>query len=296
MTWTYEHSWKLEASPERVFGALTRADELRRWFAQHVDLNLAPNGPYRFWGKHTLGNPPERDARQALTRLEPGRALGFTWTLYGVPTSVDIALAADGEVTRLTLRHHVNGELPLPRPKELIEDHWRLAFGNLAAHLAGGSGIVLPDYADPAPEVRLSISVDAPREAVFRALIEPEMISQWFDAPSAVVEARTGGRYALGWTYKVDGQDVEGGPTKILELVPNEKLVLDWPDWRGDASVSGQKITFYLEPEGAGTKVTLVHSGFGRTADISDYPFGWVYFIGKLGALFRAGQEAAELR
>jgi len=292
MTWTHEHSWKLEAAPARVFAALTEADELGRWFAERVDLSLAPNGRYRFWGRHTLGNPPERDARQALTRLEPGRALGFTWTLYGVPTSVDIALAADGDATRLTLHHHVEGELPLPRPKELIYDHWLLAFGNLAAHLRGGNGIVLPDYADPAPEVRLSISIDAPREAVFRALIEPAIIKEWFDSATPIVEPRQGGRYALGWKYQVDGRDVEGGPTKILEIIPNEKLVLDWPDWRGDKTVTGQKITFHLEPEGAGTRVTLVHSGFGRTADIGDYPFGWSYFIDKLGAVFRATQAA----
>jgi len=78
-----------------------------------------------------------------------------------------------------------------------------------------------------------------------------------------------------------------GGPTKILELVPNEKLVLDWPDWRGDTSVAGQRITCQLEAEGAGTRLTFAHSGFDRTADISDYPFGWVSFMAKLGEVFQ---------
>lgn len=68
--------------------------------------------------------------------------------------------------------------------------------------------------------------------------------------------------------------------------MPNEKLVLDWPDWRGDKTVTGQQIGFYLETVGQGTRVTLVHSGFGRTADLSDYPFGWVYFLGKLREVF----------
>ena len=72
------------------------------------------------------------------------------------------------------------------------------------------------------------------------------------------------------------------GPTRVLEYVPNEKLVLDWPDWRGDKSVNGQKIACHLESVGQGTRVTFVHFGFDRTTDISDYPFGWVYFIGKL--------------
>ena len=221
MSWTHEHSWRLEAPPARVFAVLTDPAELTTWFAEHVDVSLASGGRYRFWGRHTLGAPSREEAGQTMTRLEPGRALGFTWLLHGVPTTVDLALAADGEATRLTLHHLVEGELPLPRPKEPIDDHWRLGFGNLAAH-------------------------------------------------------------------KVDGRDVEGGPTKILEFIPNEKLVLDWPDWRGDKSVAGQRITFQLEAEGSGTKLTFVHSGFDRTTDIGDYPFGWVYFIGKLGDGFKA--------
>jgi uncharacterized protein YndB with AHSA1/START domain len=67
-----------------------------------------------------------------------------------------------------------------------------------------------------------------------------------------------------------------------LELVPNEKLVISWPDWRGDTSVPEQSITWLLEPSGEGTRVTVIHSGFVRTVDLSDYPFGWGYFLGRL--------------
>lgn len=288
MTWTHEHSQLLEASPARVFAALTDSAELTRWFAERAELGTAVGGPYRFWGRHTVGAPAAPDAGQVITRLEAGRALGFSWLLYGVPTAVDIALASEGNGTRLVLHHHVHGDLPTVRSRELVSDHWKLSCGNLMAHLAGGSGIVLPDYTDPSPEVRLSIVIDAPREAVFRALIEPATIRQWFDAPGAVVDPRVGGQYKLGWKYKVDGVDVEGGPTRILELVPNEKLVLDWPDWRGDKTVNGQKITFLLEPDGSGTRLSFVHSGFDRPMDISDYPFGWPYFIGKFEQLFPA--------
>ena len=87
---------------------------------------------------------------------------------------------------------------------------------------------------------------------------------------------------AFGWKYEVAGREVVGGPTRILELVENEKLVTDWPDWRGDADVPVQTITWRLEDDGDGTRVTLVHSGFTRAADWSDYPFGWGYFLGAL--------------
>ncbi len=60
----------------------------------------------------------------------------------------------------------------------------------------------------------------------------------------------------------------------------DEKLVLDWPDWRGDASVGGQTITFGLAPlDGGRTLLSFVHAGYGRTTDVGDYGFGWVWFL-----------------
>ena len=101
-----------------------------------------------------------------------------------------------------------------------------------------------------------------------------------------------GGRYSYGWSYDQGGKKVEGGPLSILELVENEKLVTDWPDWRGDMSVPMQKITWLLESIGKQTRVTLIHSGFVRTADTSDYPFGWGFFLSRL-QLVAEGKEIA---
>jgi uncharacterized protein YndB with AHSA1/START domain len=289
MNWTHEHSCKLPASPERVFRALTDRDELTCWFAEHAAPGTIPGGSFRFWGRHTLGVPGQADATQRITRFEPDAALGFTWRLYEAATEVTIVLAADGDGARtgLVLRHEIHGDLGVTRARELIDDLWKFSLGNLSCHLAGGTGIVLPDYAHPAPEIRLTITIEASPEAVFRALIEPEQITRWFGTNSAVVEPKPGGRYDLHWQYQVDGKDVHGGPTKILEIVPNRKLVLDWPDWRGDPTVTGQTITWLLEPVGSTTMVTLIHAGFGRTTDIGDYPFGWAYFLDELNKVMQ---------
>jgi uncharacterized protein YndB with AHSA1/START domain len=69
---------------------------------------------------------------------------------------------------------------------------------------------------------------------------------------------------------------------RILDIVPNQRLALNWPDWRGDSAVPMQSITWQLEPDGAGTRVTLVHAGFVRTVDFSDYPFGWGHFMAEM--------------
>jgi uncharacterized protein YndB with AHSA1/START domain len=123
--------------------------------------------------------------------------------------------------------------------------------------------------------------IDAPREKVFRALMEPAALNRWI-ASAAVVDPRVGGTYSYGWKYPFGGRDVEGGPTKILDLVENERLVTDWPDWRGQDERGKTRVAWLLESVGTKTKVTLVHGGFSRAADMSDYPFGWGDFLSRL--------------
>ncbi|MHB1329090.1 MAG: SRPBCC family protein, partial [Gemmatimonadales bacterium] len=146
MTWVHEFSTRVMGSPDRVYRALTDAAELRSWFAEHAEVEARVGGKYRFWGKHTLGLPGATDADQRIVRLEPERALSFGWNLFGVATEVSVALALapdDGEAgspsgpaTAVTLHHTGAGALGQPREKELIDDFWKLTFGNLGAHLS----------------------------------------------------------------------------------------------------------------------------------------------------------------
>ncbi len=53
-------------------------------------------------------------------------------------------------------------------------------------------------------------------------------------------------------------------------------------DWRGDATRPLTRVAWLLEDAGAGTRVTLVHSGFSRVVDLGDYPFGWRSFLDRL--------------
>ncbi len=281
-SFTCTHSWTLPAAPDAVFRALTDRTELTQWFAEDAQIEPRMNGVYRFWGRHTLGTPAHDAARQTITRFAPNTALAFSWPINDVDTDVAIALDPVDKGTKLTLTHDVSGDLGVPRQRALIDDHWRLAIGNLFTHLSGGTP-VMPDYFDPMPAVRIKVAIAAPQSVVFRALLDPEALNRWMDAESAEVEPRVGGKFDLHWSYKVDGKDVAGGPTTIRELIPDKKLVLGWPDWRGDASVPDQTITFLLAPDGkGGTTLSFVHAGFGRTADMSDYQFGWQEFLGKL--------------
>jgi len=290
-----EHAftWALPAPPARVFAALVDPTELRRWLADEAEVEPRPGGVFRFWGPHVYGTRAADQAKQRLTLFEPDRALAFTWELHGKPSLVTLELAPGDPETNAggatLIGAHVFDEAPaIGRAKELIDDLWRIHGGNLKAHLAGGDGLCRPDFSDPNPEVRGSIVIEAPVGKVFRAFTDPELMKRWLGAPDPVVEARTGGRYSYGWAYEVDGRQVVGGPTSILELVENARIVTDWPDWRGDPDVPTQRVTWLFEDLGGRTKVTVVHDGFVRAADISDYPWGWTYFLGALRDLVTA--------
>ena len=282
MTFVHEHLWLLRATPDAVFAALTDERQLSTWFAEHVDIGHAVDEPFRFWGRHSLETPTSHSATQRVTHWEKHSALSFSWRVGDVDTEVRLSLGAVDEGCRLTLQHHVLAALPHTRPKELIHDYWLLAIGNLSEHLAGGDGVALPDFMDTSPEVRQVIIFDAPPEIVFQTLVTPSLVNVWFDAKESVIEPHVGGQYAINWRYKVDGRDVMAGPTRIVAIVENELLTLDWPDWRGDLTVNQQTITFRLERVNEKTRVTFVHAGFGRTADIGAYPCGWRYFLDKV--------------
>jgi uncharacterized protein YndB with AHSA1/START domain len=283
---THEFTETLPGTRERVFSALTDEAELARWFAEHVEVELQTGGEYRFWGKHTYCAPTRAQSAQKVIRVEPPSLLVFSWNLEGADSEVTLELtndpsATDGASTVLKGRHHFPSAPEVSRPLDLVDDLWRIVRSNLRAHLAGGTGVCMPDFSDPTPRIRQSILINADRDRVFRALVDPTILNKWI-AANATVEPHVDGRYNYGWKYEVRGRQVEGGPTRILELVEDTKLVTDWPDWRGDPDRPAQRVTWLLEGIGDQTRLTLIHEPFERTADLSDYLPGWADFLGKL--------------
>lgn len=77
-------------------------------------------------------------------------------------------------------------------------------------------------------ELVLTRVIDAPREAIYRAWTEPELLKQWFaplpyTTPTAEMDVRPGGA-SLIVMRSPDGQDMPL-PGVYLEVVPNEKIV-----------------------------------------------------------------------
>ena len=292
--YVYEYAFPvpLLATREQAFEALTSEQALKVWFAEHAQIGAEVGGPFRFWGCHTYGVPTAEQATQSLLRLEPPAVVSFSWRLLDRDSVVTWQLEEertdDGVVTKITVSHVFPSIPDIGRAAELIDDLWRIHTGNLCFYLKGDSEAYRPDFANPDPEVRCEVTIDAPPARVFAALIEPEKIKQWFPAPAPVVDPRVGGDYGFGFSFEQDGKTIAPPPMKILEFVENERLTITWPDWRMNPEVPDQRVTWLLEDLGGRTRLVLLHTGFTRAVDVSDYPFGWQQFLDQIGSVAAA--------
>src|SRR5262249_33237430 len=95
----------INATPERVFQALTTQEDLERWFLVKAEVDLRPGGAIRFeWapGVFNVGK---------ILVLEPPHRLSYTWeTFEPSPTTITFELTAENDGTRLHLIHTGIGE------------------------------------------------------------------------------------------------------------------------------------------------------------------------------------------
>jgi len=263
------------APPSRVFEALTRASELERWFTEKAFVS-EPESRFDFWGRHTPGNPGRDAGSHRLRAFEPQKRLAFEWNVREKDTTVDIALERSPRGTSLKLTH----DAPQRGATEIsLSDFWLLSFENLRRFVEEGAAPLLCDYsATPRGGAELSVDIEAPPEAVFRALIRPEVLDRWMTAKSTV-EPVVGGGMSFGWPTE--------GPVRILSIAPNEKLSYSWVHANDPETV----VTWTLEaPNGrrTATRLTLVHSGFG-SRETEDFRTGWLKHVSWMKALLERG-------
>jgi uncharacterized protein YndB with AHSA1/START domain len=114
--------------------------------------------------------------------------------------------------------------------------------------------------------VRLQRTIPAPPERVYRAWLDPELLSRWMAPGSlnvtrAEVDERVGGRYRI-WHADLEGE-VGGFEAELLELVPGERIVLRWgfvgPDRLAGPTFDSLLTVTLREAPGGATELTLVH-------------------------------------
>ncbi|WP_371667555.1 SRPBCC domain-containing protein [Streptomyces sp. NBC_00289] len=150
---------------------------------------------------------------------------------------------------------------------------------------------------------RVSWHVNAPRAAVYRALVDAEAIAKWRvpDGMSShihVFDAREGGEFRVSLTYgtavgagKSDSRtDTYGG--RFAELVPDEKVVEVFAFESDDPALRGtMTMTTTLTDANGGTDVLVVHEGIPEAVPAADNETGTRMALSKLAGLVEAGRR-----
>jgi uncharacterized protein YndB with AHSA1/START domain len=144
--------------------------------------------------------------------------------------------------------------------------------------------------------VKIQRTIRASPAEVYRAWLDPELLTRWaapvgWEAVRVDVDERVGGHYRC---VHIDpqGRDSGGFDCEIIELVPDERIVLRWdfvgPDRRPLAETSS-RLTIALRPAPPDAcELTLVHERL--SPDVTDSTRrGWSGTITRLEQTVHAG-------
>jgi uncharacterized protein YndB with AHSA1/START domain len=137
-------------------------------------------------------------------------------------------------------------------------------------------------------QIEREIVIAASPEKVWSALTEARHLGTWFGDAGAEIDLRPGGRMAVSWR--------EHGTIlcRVEQVDPPHRFAYRWGG-PGATEPSGDNSTlveFSLSPEGAGTRLRVVESGFNRlpvaddikTAQYKDNTEGWTSETDELAA------------
>lgn len=139
--------------------------------------------------------------------------------------------------------------------------------------------------------VRRTIRIDATPDAVWRAITEPALISQWFG------DAAFDG-FAVGALGTLSWPDYGAAPVRIEAIDEPHSVSYRWADAAEYPGVSdvdavpSTVFTFTLEAVDGGTQLTVVETGFETTRapeeNLESHRDGWNSELDELVALLEA--------
>jgi uncharacterized protein YndB with AHSA1/START domain len=148
---------------------------------------------------------------------------------------------------------------------------------------------------------RVSRHINAPRQAVYRALLDASAIARWRvpDGMSSQVhgfEAREGGAFRVSLSYDVPtgtGKSAAHTDTyhgRFAKLVPDEQVIEVFEFETEDPGLRGQMtMTTTLTEAAGGTDVLVVHEGIPDQVPAADNETGTRMALANLARLVEAG-------
>lgn len=149
---------------------------------------------------------------------------------------------------------------------------------------------------------RISRHIQAPRAAVYRALLDPSAVEKWRVPPGMTSEVhrfepREGGAFRVSLTY--DAPDLAGKTSahtdtyhgRFVALVPDEKIVESLEFETTDPALQGEMTitTTLVDADDGGTDLHAIHEGLPPGVPPVDNATGWRESLARLAALVEAG-------
>lgn len=122
----------------------------------------------------------------------------------------------------------------------------------------------------------LDFDLSHPPEKVWRALTEPELLSEWL-LPVVELRLEPGATFMFrtqaypGWDGTVS--------CRVLEIEPHRTLRYEW-----NVPFLETVVTFTLAPTESGTRLSIVQTGFGpqQKREFGGARYGWTMMGGRL--------------
>ena len=136
------------------------------------------------------------------------------------------------------------------------------------------------------PSLTIRKRLKAAPARVWAAWTQPAQLAAWFGPgvtrdSHAEIDLRVGGRFMARFVTE-DGEKHQVGGL-YQEIVPERRLVFTWA-WHTTPERES-RVTVSLQPEGAGTLLTLLHEKFVDAKARDGHARGWSHSLEKLVAL-----------
>jgi len=114
-------------------------------------------------------------------------------------------------------------------------------------------------------QIERDIVIEAPVERVWTLITEAEHLGRWFGDAGAEIDLRPGGAIVLRWS---DADTTHG---RVVAVEPHTRFSYRWAPFKApgrDEPVEGNStlVEFTLQPEGDGTRLRVVETGFAALA------------------------------
>lgn len=133
------------------------------------------------------------------------------------------------------------------------------------------------------PSLTIKRRFKAAPAKVFAAWTDPEKVKHWMGPGevrlvSAECDLRVGGRYR--WLMRAPSGEEHDVSGVYREIIPDRKLVFTW-GWK-TMPERESLVTVTIEPDGAGSLLTLVHEQFADEDARDRHNAGWTSALDKM--------------